>query len=310
MGQVATLTEPIPTPARAAAFWWQFAALAGLVGCLYWSILARLGGQWWSDPNFSHGFLVPVFSLFVLWHCRGRFIGLLARPSWWGLPILLSAIVLLLAGVLGSESAIVLLLAGVLGSESFLARISLLVMIAGLVVWFLGWSYFRVVLFAWAFLFFMIPIPAIVFNQITFPLQILASQVAAFVLPLAGVPVLREGNVINLPAMPLEVAEACSGIRSLISLSTLAVIYGYFRETRTLTRVILAFASVPIAILANSFRIVGTGLLVEYWSPDKAEGFFHALSGALMFLFSLVLLGIFHRLLLRFGHRFGDRETT
>ena len=288
-GQVAPLAQQIPAPGRSAAFWWQFTALAGLVGWLYWSILIRLAGQWWHDPNFSHGFLVPAFSVFVLWRDRSRLVRLLAKPSWWGLPILLFAIVLLLAGVFGSEL--------------FLARISLLVLIAGLVVLFLGWHYFRAVLFPWAFLSLMIPIPAIVFNQVTFPLQILASQFSAFVLPLTGVPVFREGNVIHLPAMPLEVAEACSGIRSLISLVTLAVIYGYFQETNKFSRAILAAASVPIAILANSFRIVGTGLLVQYWNPDKAEGFFHALSGGLMFLCSLVLLVLFHHLLRRISHR-------
>src|SRR5438094_3984296 len=124
----------------------------------------------------------------------------------------------------------------------------------------------------------MIPIPAIIFNQITFPLQLLASRVAAGVLPWAGVPVLREGNVIRLPAMALEVAEACSGIRSLLSLVTLAIIYGYMLERRISVRVALALASVPIAVAANSLRIMGTGLLVQYWDPDKAEGFFHIFS--------------------------------
>jgi exosortase len=143
----------------------------------------------------------------------------------------------------------------------------------------------------------MIPIPAIIFNQITFPLQILASKVASSVLPLCGVPVLREGNVINLPAIPLEVAEACSGIRSLMSLATLAVIYGYLMEARPWVRVVLALASIPVAVVANSLRIVGTGLLVQYWDPDKAEGFFHLFSGWLIFVVSLVMLFLLHQLL-------------
>src|SRR6266480_6673242 len=152
----------------------------------------------------------------------------------------------------------------------------------------------------------MIPIPAIVFNQITFPLQLLASKVAATVLPLLGVPVLREGNVINLPAMVLEVAEACSGIRSLLSLATLAIIYGYLMESRISIRVILALASLPIAIAANSLRIVGTGLLVQYWDPQKAEGFFHLFSGWLIFVISLLMLFLFHRVMRLFGP---DREA-
>jgi len=104
------------------------------------------------------------------------------------------------------------------------------------------------------------------------------------------VPVLREGNIINLPAMPLEVADACSGIRSLLSLTTLAVMYGYLLEPRVWLRVVLALASIPIAVAANGFRIFGTGLLVQYWDPDKAQGFFHEFSGWLMFVVSLLLL--------------------
>jgi exosortase len=166
--------------------------------------------------------------------------------------------------------------------------------LAGLVVLFLGWSFFRAVLFPWAFLFLMIPIPAIIFNQITFPLQLLASKVASATLPWMGVPVLREGNVIILPAMALEVAEACSGIRSLMSLMTLAIIYGYLMEKRVSVRVLLALASIPIAVAANSFRIVGTGLLVQYWDPEKGQGFFHEFSGWLIFVISLLMLYLLH----------------
>jgi exosortase len=289
--QVAPIARQLPAPVMRRGLWWQLAVLAILIGGLYFSILLRLAAQWWHDPNFSHGFLVPLFSLFVLWKERSRLVRECPSPSWWGLPILLFAILVLLAGVLGSEL--------------FLARTSLLLLIAGLIVFFLGWRYFQLVLFPWVFLFLMIPIPAIVFNQITFPLQILASKIAAWLLPLAGVPVFREGNIIHLPTMPLEVAEACSGIRSLLSLTTLAIIYGYVRETGTLRRVVLTVASVPIAILANSFRIFGTGVLVQYWSADKAEGFFHSLSGMFIFLFSLALLVGFHHTL-----RLFDRQVS
>ncbi len=172
----------------------------------------------------------------------------------------------------------------------------MLLVLAGLIILFMGWNLFRAVLFPWAFLQLMIPIPAIVFNQITFPLQLLASQVAAAVLPLLGVPVLREGNVINLPAMPLEVAEACSGIRSLMSLVTLAIIYGYLMEKRLWVRWLLAFAAIPITVVANDVRIVGTGLLVQYWDPAAAEGYFHASWGWIIFVVSLVMLYAFHQL--------------
>ena len=261
--------------------WWQTIVLASLLLWLYLPTLARLVGQWWSDPNFSHGFFVPIFSAFVIWQERSRLARVSPRPSWWGLFVL--------------GFGLCVLILGQLGAELFLSRLSILVVMAGLIVLFLGWSFFRALLFPWAFLFLMIPIPAIVFNLFTFPLQLLASNVASSTLAWMGVPVLREGNVILLPAMALEVAEACSGIRSLMSLATVAVIYGYLMERHAAVRVLLALASIPIAVAANSLRIVGTGLLVQYWDPEKAQGFFHEFSGWLIFVISLVMLYLLHR---------------
>lgn len=270
------------TPASGKFPWVRAGLLTLLVAWLYSSILLRLVGQWWHDPNFSHGFFVPLFSALVLWQKRNRLRTLPRKPSWWGLLLMVGSLCILVIGVLGAEL--------------FLSRISLLLLIAGLVVLFGGWVRLRAVLFPWAFLFLMIPIPAILFNQITFPLQILTSKVAAGVLPLLGVPVLREGNIITLPAMALEVAEACSGIRSLLSLATLAIVYGYLLETRNSVRVILALASIPIAVAANSLRIVGTGLLVQYWDAQRAEGFFHLFSGWIIFVVALAMLFLFHHL--------------
>ena len=187
---------------------------------------------------------------------------------------------------------------GVYGADLFMSRFSLLLVLAGIVIYCAGWNFFQSVLFPWALLILMIPLPAIVFNQLTFPLQLLASKLASELLPLCNVPVLREGNVINLPSMPLEVAEACSGIRSLMSLTTMAVIYGTLTDNSVLRRITLAVAAIPIAVAANAFRIFGTGLLVQYWDPDKALGFFHEFSGWVIFVFSLLLLLSFHKLLL------------
>jgi exosortase len=260
---------------------WKALLLCGLLLWLYFPTLIRLTGQWWHDPNFSHGFFVPIFSVFVLWQERARLARVQPRPSWTGLLLLCCGLCLLVVGQLGAEI--------------FLSRFSLLIVLAGLIVLFAGWNFFRAVLFPWAFLVLMIPIPAIVFNQITFPLQLLASKVASLALPWLGVPVLREGNVIVLPAMALEVADACSGIRSLMSLTTLAVIYGYITERSSPVRMVLALASLPIAVIANSLRVVGTGLLVQYWDPDKAQGFFHEFQGWLMFVASLGLLCLLHK---------------
>jgi exosortase len=261
---------------------WQVAILALLVIWTYFPILARLISQWWHDPNFSHGFFVPAFSLYVVWEKRAELTALTRKPSWAGMLIL--------------GLALIVLMVGMLGAELFLSRFSLLLVIAGLVILFLGWKHQRAILYPWAFLVLMIPIPTIIFNEITFPLQLLTSRLASAVLPWFGVPVLREGNVIHLAAMPLEVAEACSGIRSLLSLGTLAIIYGYFLEKRSGVRLALTLASIPIAVTANSLRIVGTGLLVQYWDPAKAEGFFHTFSSWVIFVISLLMLFLLHQL--------------
>jgi len=271
---------PIPRPPA-----WQVLTLAALAVWLYYPTVLHLAAQWSHDPNFSHGFLVPLFSGFILWRERHHLSSLPLEPSWPGLAVLALAMLLLVAGQLGAEL--------------FLARVSLLVLLAGLVALLFGWNHLRAALFPWAFLLLMIPIPTILLNQIALPLQLLASRVASSTLPLLGVPVLREGNVLSLSVMTLEVAEACSGIRSLMSLVTLAIIYGYFAERRMLVRILLALAAVPIAVVANSFRIIGTGLLVQFWNPDKAEGFFHTFQGWLIFLVSMLLLFATHRLLLR-----------
>ncbi len=268
--------------------WWQWIVLVALLAFLYYDVLGRLIQQWINDPNFSHGFFVPAFSAFVIWNERKRLAELKDDPSWWGAAIILLSLCVLVVGELGAEL--------------FLSRSSFVLLLGGLLIQFRGWIWFRALFFPWAFLFLMIPIPAIVFNQIAFPLQLLASKLASSGLPLLGVPVLREGNVIHLPAMSLEVVEACSGIRSLMSLGTLAIIYGYFLESGFWRRLLLALGAIPIAVAANALRIVGTGLLGNYWDPDKAMGFFHTFSGWLIFVMSLGLLFGLHGLL-RLGER-------
>lgn len=265
---------------------WQQLALLLLTAWLYAAILGRLVMQWVGpnrDPNFEHGIFVPIFALFILWQDRKKLAQIPPSPSWLGLPLVALSLVMLVLGVLGAEL--------------FFSRTSLLVLLAGLIILFQGWSFFRAVLFPWAVLILMIPIPSLILQQITFPLQLLASKLATVLLQLVSVPVLRQGNVIVLAAMPLDVAEACSGIRSLLTLVTLAIMYGYLMESRVWVRVTLACSAIPIAVAANSFRIFGTGLLVQYWDPDKAEGFFHVFSGWLIFVVAMIMLFAVHRLI-------------
>src|SRR5487761_929998 len=193
-----------------------------LIFILYAPILKHLVMDWWTDPDYGHGFLVPLISGYVLWHQRERWLKSELKPSNFGFLVMLGGIVLLLGGSLGAEL--------------FTSRFSLLVLLAGMVLFLAGWKRLRAVSFPLGFFILMIPIPVIIYNQITFPLQLLASRVAASGLELMQVPVLRDGNVLILPNYSLEVVEACSGIRSLMNLFTLAIAYGYFIERRRWVR--------------------------------------------------------------------------
>ena len=264
-----------------AHFAWGAVLIAILIMAVYYRVLAKLVLDWWQIPDFSHGFLVPIFAAYLVWAKRKTLLSMKVAPTWSGVAVVALGLVVLLLGVYGAEL--------------FLSRISLVILLAGLVLSFGGWQLLKELRFPLLVLVLAIPIPAIVFNAITFPLQILATKLASALLQLFNVPVLREGNIIELSVMKLEVAEACSGIRSLVSLFTLAIFYGYFLEKSPLRRTILAVASIPIAIAANAVRIFGTGLCVQYWDPEKAMGFFHEYSGWVMFLVSLGCLFIVHR---------------
>jgi exosortase len=263
--------------------WSPFAAIAILLVVIYYRVAIKLVYDWYTIPDYSHGFLVPFFALFLLWDKRKTLRNTPIRQSWRGIPLVVFGIIVLILGVYGVDL--------------FTARISFVFLLGGLIWTLFGSAMLRELRFPLMVLVLAIPFPTILFNQITFPLQLFASRIASDILPLLGVPVLLEGNVIQLPIMKLEVAEACSGIRSLMSLFTLAVFYGYFLERTTSRRWILALAAIPIAVTANVFRIVGTGLCVQYWDPEKALGFFHEFSGWVMFVISLGCLYLVHRLM-------------
>lgn len=276
----AILEPPASTPFDRIA---PSAIVGILLVLLYGHIALRLVGDWYTLPDFSHGFLIPPFVAYLLWDQRAVLRNIPVAPSWSGLWALAPGLFVLLVGVFGADL--------------FLSRASFVLLAIGLTWTLCGLKMLRQLRFVFFVFFLAIPLPTLVLNQITFPLQLLASQLASALLPLAGVPVMRAGNVIQLASMQLEVAEACSGIRSLLSLFTLAVVYGYFLESSTWKRVVLALASIPLAVAANVVRIFGTGICVQYWSPDKAQGFFHEFSGWLMFLVSLACLYGVHRIL-------------
>jgi exosortase len=251
-------------------------SVTALLAALYYKILYSLGMQWYADPDYSHGFLVPLLSGYFVWERREKLRALPVAPSPWG-------IVLLGGGLL-------MLLIGATGSELYAQRTSLIVVTAGLVLLMLGREFLRVLLFPIAFLFFMIPLPAIIMNAIAFPLQLFAAKTATYCLYNFGIPVLREGNVIVLAGTTLEVAEACSGIRSLQALLALGTVYAYFTQHVMWKRWTLVLLSIPIAIAANAFRVTGTGVLAHYWGIEAAQGFYHTFEGWLIFVVAFVLL--------------------
>jgi len=284
---MSTTAQVLETSSRDRAWIVWSAVLVALIGVLYAGVLKILVGQWWNEPDYGHGFLVPLFSGYVVWRQRERLFKIESKPANFGLLVMVGAVLLLLVGSLGAEL--------------FTSRISLLVLLAGIILFLGGWKVLRALSFPLAFLLLMIPIPAVIYNQITFPLQLIASRFATFWLELVQVPVLREGNVLILPNYSLEVVEACSGIRSLMTLITLAVAYGYLVEPRRWVRYSLVILMIPIAIVSNAIRIMGTGVLTYRFGPKAAEGFFHEFSGWVIFLAALILMFVSHAILKRFG---------
>jgi exosortase len=260
-----------------------FVVVAGCFFYLYHYVITRLVRDWYTDDNYSHGFLIVPIALYFVWERRARLAMALRRPSSWGIAVVLGSLALLLAGILGSEL--------------FLTRISILGTIAGSVLFLYGWKHFKILLLPIAFLLLMIPIPAIIFNQIAFPLQLLASRFGEMALIACQVPVLREGNVIHLANTSLEVAEACSGIRSLISLLTLGIVYSYFTDSRSWVRLILIIGTIPIAIAANAIRVAGTGIAAHFYGPAAAQGFFHTFSGWIIFIAAFIMMFLLYRII-------------
>jgi exosortase len=250
---------------------------------LYYHIIAKLVYDWSIDDNYSHGFLIVPIALYFVWERKERLRSTIQSPSSLGLVVVLGSLAILVAGILGSEL--------------FLTRISILGTIAGSILFVYGWTHFKILFFPTAFLLLMIPIPSIIFNQIAFPLQLLASRFGEMALMAFQIPVLREGNVIILANTSLEVAEACSGIRSLISLLTLGIVFGYFSDSRTWVRTALALATIPIAIVANGIRVAGTGIAAHYYGPEAAQGFFHSFSGWIIFIAAFFMMFVFYRVL-------------
>lgn len=265
------------------AFGWQGALLVAVLIGLYYPVLWRLVQQWYNDGDYSHGFLVPVLSAYLIWQRRDKLAEVARKPSNLGVLVVLFSLSLLFLGSLGAEL--------------FLTRISIVVTICGLIVYFSGWRMLRAMTFPLAFLLFAIPIPTLIYNEIVFPLQGIASKFATGILETLNLfPIMREGNVLIMPGMRLEVVEACSGIRSLMSLLALAAGYGYLAEKSVAVRWFLVLAMVPLAIVSNGTRVMITALMTNYIGPKAAEGFMHEFSGWVIFVVATAMFLGLHSL--------------
>jgi exosortase len=282
------LSAAPPEQKRELVSWPTLGWFTVLLLVVYGPVLAALVNNWYIDPDMGHGFFVPVIAGYIAWQKRTELAGVKAEPNWWGLAIVLYGAFQLYIGTMGAEL--------------FLSRTSFVITLIGMVLLLGGRQYLRVFAFPLFLLFLMVPIPAILYNRITFPLQIIATQAADFSLGAMGYPVIRTGNILELPSQKLDVVEACSGIRSLLSLSFLSLVYGYFFEKVTWIRVALFFSTIPIAIVANAARVTMTGMISEI-KPELAEGFFHEFQGWVIFMIALAIMTGFHQLLVR-GYKF------
>ncbi|HUS08545.1 MAG TPA: exosortase/archaeosortase family protein [Bryobacteraceae bacterium] len=281
---MSTIAEPLPTTNEKQVPWLSMAWFFGLLVLCYAPVLWRLVNQWNNDEDMGHGFFVPAIAAYIAWQHRGQLLARPLKPNYWGLAIMAFAALQLMVATLGAEL--------------FLARTAFVESIIGITL-FLGGTYaVRVMAFPLFLLFFMVPIPAVIYNQITFPLQLFASQVAEVSLNLIGIPVYRDGNVLELASQKLSVVEACSGIRSLLSLTFLSLVYAYFFDSKVWMRVTLFLSTIPIAIVANAGRVTLTGILSEY-KPELAHGFFHTASGWVIFMIALAILIALHQFLNR-----------
>lgn len=265
------------SPSSAAARYWQAALLAAAVMVLFWPVIVELVGDWFTQADYSHGFFVPLFSAYLIWRRKRDLEKIEAKPSWWGLGVVLCSLGLLFLGSLGAEL--------------FLARVGLVGTLVGLVWFFRGTPTVRALAFPLAFLLLMIPLPTIIYNEIVFPMQLLASRLAGACLQQTHTfPILREGNLLILPNYTLEVVEACSGIRSLMSLLALSLAYGYLAENSKWVRLLLALLVFPIAIFSNGLRVMLAAAITYKYGPEIGEGLLHSAYGIVVFLVATFLI--------------------
>jgi exosortase len=272
--------EPEAAPGKIS--WTAVAWFGGLLILCYAPILYRLVVQWATDEDMGYGFFVPVVAGFIAWQRRHTLMAIPRKTNNWGL-------VLVIFAALQS-------LAATLGAELFTARMAFVIALFGVVLYLGGKAWVKALLFPLVLLLFMVPIPQILYARLTMSLQMLASELGETLIGWMGIPVFRTGNILELPSQSLDVVDACSGIRSLMSLTFLSLIYAYFSDKRIWMRWVLLIATIPIAILANGARVAITGLMSQI-NTDLAKGAYHEMEGYIVFIVALGALVVLHRLI-------------
>ena len=251
--------------------------ITALFAALYIPVIVPLVRQWVGDPNYQHGIVVPFVSAYLLWRARAA----LGAAGGGEAP---------LAGAMIIVPAAVLLIGGTAASELFTARLSLPAMLIGLLLFLRGKEFVRAAAFPLLFLFMMIPLPYIAYFKLTFPLQLMSAKLSVLVLHAIGLDVIRHGNVLSLPTYTLEVVAACSGLRSLMTMITLALILCAFSGLRMGRKAVLAASSIPIAIAANTIRLAVIAIGAYAVSPSFADGMLHEISGLIVFFTGFLML--------------------
>jgi exosortase len=265
----------------------SFSFILILTTFIYSPVVSLMVKQWYEDPNYSHGFLVPVISGYFLYQMLEDLKKSMVAPKNSGLAVIVMGLLMLMAGYVGTEY--------------FTMRLSLIVLIIGMVIYFFGGGILKKTALPIGFLFFMVPLPAIVYNSFAFPLKLMVAKYSVLFLQAIGIVVVREGNIIMFPNTVLEVADACSGMRSIMSLLALGVAFAFISQDAAWKRWTLVLSSVPIAILINALRVIATGILAQRWGAKAAEGFFHEFAGLVIFGLAIVLLACVAGILRRVG---------